>query len=278
MTPINNRNADDILLAKLKEILLKEERERIEAIANRLEEPAYLEEKISPIFEEQINELKRNFPKEYEATINQLIEQKIKDSQEDIVNIIYPMLGKMIKKYVTLQIQSFKDAADERIKNTFTVSTVIQKMKASFFGVKESDVILSTLIDYQIEEVYLIQKNSGLLLGTASRGTTIDRDVIAGMLTAIKAFVEDAFKREQEDLELIQYQTYKIILQSFPSSYLAVAINGSISNAQQNQLQDKILDFASENLKDVDEQVQSDNVQIISDRLYNIFIESNVKQ
>jgi len=272
MTPIKNRDAEEVRLEKLKEILLREEREKIKDIQNKVGDPAYLQEKISPIFEEQFNQLKQNFPEEYEAKVNQLIDEKLESSQEAIVNVIYPVLGKMIKKYVTLQIQSVKDVVDERIKNTFTAKTLIQRMKASVFGVKESDVIFSDLINYQVEEAFLNEKNSGLVVGTASRGTTMDKDVVAGMMTAIKAFGEDAFKKEKQDLSSINYDSYKIIFQNFHSYYLALVVSGSISSTQQNELGDKILDFGEEHLKEISSQDRDEYVDDISQKLHDMFI------
>jgi len=272
MTPINNRDAEEIRLERLKEILLREEREKIKDIQNKVADPAYLQEKITPIFEEQFYQLKQKFPEEYEAKVNQLIDEKLESSQEAIVNVIYPVLGKMIKKYVTLQIQSVKDVVDERIKNTFTVKTLFQRMKASVFGIKESDVIFSDLINYQVEEAFLIEKNSGLVVGTASRGTTMDKDVIAGMLTAIKAFGEDAFKKEAQEISSINYDSYKIILQSFHSYYLALVVSGSISSNQQNELGDKILDFGEAHLKEISSQDRDKYVGENSQKLHDKFI------
>jgi len=82
MTPHSEKNVDEIRLNKLKEILLKEERARIDGI------------------QKQLDVLKNEFPKEYEEVVNKLIQQKLKDSQDDIVNAIFPSVGKMIKKYI----------------------------------------------------------------------------------------------------------------------------------------------------------------------------------
>ena len=225
-------------------------------------------------FEEQFQQLKQNFPNEYEAAVNQLIEQKLKDSQEDILNVIYPALGKMIKKYVTLQIKTFKDAVDERVKNTFTVKTFMQKMKASIFGVDESDMIFSDLVNYQVDAAYIIEKHSGLLVGHASRETIIDEEVLGGMLTAIKGFVEDAFKKERQNLSGITYDSFQIFMQSAPSYYLALAISGPLSSAEESKLGDKFLDFADEHLKNINSQNRDEQVEQISEQLRRIFIEN----
>ncbi len=254
MTPHSEKNGDEILLRKLKEILLKEERERVDTI------------------QEQLDVLKNNLPEEYEVLINKLIEEKIKNSQDDIVNAIFPSIGKMIKKYINLQIETLKDSIDDKFKKAFTVKDLFRNVKSSIFGVKPSEEILTSLVDFQIEEVYLIQKNSGLLIGSASRETTIDQDVIAGMLTAIKAFVEDAFKREEEDLESIQYGTYKIILQNFHSYYIAMAVSGILSSNQKDQLGNRLLHFADTYLKDISSQPTETKVEEISKALKKEFL------
>jgi len=259
MIPIEDRE-DEVRLEKLRDILLVEDRKKVEDLKQNIED--------------QLLELKQSFPKVYEDTINKLIEKKLKDSQEEIVNIIYPVLGKMIKRYVTLQIKTFKDAVDDRIKNTFTVRTVMQKMKASIFGVEESDMIFSDIKNHQVEEAYIIEKHSGLLVGNASRGTTIDKDVLAGMLTAIKAFGEDALKVEQQDLSAISYDSYQIYLQSAYSYYVALVISGPISSNQENELEDEILDFAEKNLTNISSQNRDEQVAKMSEHLRRTFIQT----
>jgi len=271
MTPPNERQEEEFLLKKLKEILLKEENVRIDLLEKELEASA-IREKVLPLLEEQFRIFEKKFPKEYEAVVNKLIEDKIKNSQEMIVNALYPSLGKMIKKYVNSQVQGLKDSIDERVNKSFTPKAMFGKAKHYFFGIKESDIILRESVDYQVEEVYLIQKDSGLLIGNASTENTVDKDVIAGMLTAIKAFVEDAFKREQEDLESIQYGTYKIIIQSFYSYYIALAVKGTLSSPQRDQLGNKILDFADQHLKQIGLDVADEDKEKISELLKKTFL------
>lgn len=262
---------EDVSLKKLKDILLTDEKQRIDALEKKLEASA-LREKVLPLLEEQFRLFEQKFPKEYEIVVNKLVEEKIKNSQEEIVNALYPSLGKMIKKFVTLQIQTVKDSVDERVNSSFTPKGLIGKIKRSIFGIKESDDIFSNSLDYKIQEVYLIQKDSGLLIGHASKENTVDKDIIAGMLTAIKAFVEDAFKREQEDLESIQYGTYKIIIQSFYSYYIALAIKGSLSSNQQDKIGNKILDFAELHLKKIGLDIDTD-IDVLSEVLKKEFLD-----
>jgi hypothetical protein len=269
---------DKELLHQLKHILLKDDRQSIERLQETMDDPVLLSEKVGPIIEQRLAFFKENFPREYQVTINRIIESKLKASQEEILNVIYPVMGKMIKKYVNHQIQMVKDSIDESIKNTFSRKGFLWRLRTSLFGMKASDQVIHDLKDYKMEEIYVIQRNSGLLYGSASTENTIDQDVIAGMLTAIKSFVEDAFKREREDLEMIQYGTYKILLQNFFSYYIAIAISGTFSSSEQEELSNELLDFAEEHLKALPPEPNEVIFANVSNVLKKTFLETNIQE
>lgn len=52
----------------------------------------------------------------------------------------------------------------------------------------------------KVEEVYIISYELGLLLGSVFLVEMVDKDMIVGMLIVIKVFVEDVFKRIDEEL------------------------------------------------------------------------------
>ncbi len=272
MATISQKKPDKELLNQLQSILLKEDRVTIERLQETIDDPVLLSEKVSPIIEERMIFFKENFPKEFQVTVDKMIEKKLKASQEEILDLIYPVMGQMIKKYVNHQIQMVKDTIDDSIKNTFSGQGFLWRLKNSLFGMKVSDQVIHDLKNFHIEEIYLIQRNSGLLFGSASTENTIDQDVIAGMLTAIKSFVEDAFKRESEDLEMIEYGTYKILLQNFYSYYIAIAISGTMSSSEREDLGNELLNFATENLKTLPAEPDGETFKVISTALNKSFI------
>ncbi len=89
----------------------------------------------------------------------------------------------------------------------------------------------------------LIERGSGLLKASFSKTETIDEEMISGMLTAIKTFVEDAFNQKNQELELIEYELYNIHIQSFVNYYVAVVISGAYSLKAKDKVQDIIFDF-----------------------------------
>jgi hypothetical protein len=202
-----------------------------------------LEEKINPILEDHIEYLRKNFPKEYAQIVNKMVEQKIKSSQAEIVDAIYPVLGSMITKFINYKFQELKDSIDAQINGLKQNYNPVFWLRNRVLGVKDSDAILARIDVATVEEIFVIERDSGLLIGSATLYPSVNRDVVAGMLTAIKAFVEDAFQRDKEDLEMIQYGTYKIVIENFPNYYFAVAIKGSISTEEAGKLRGDIIDF-----------------------------------
>ena len=266
----NNRD-EELKLLQLKDILLSKDREKIKELKEIIETPEKLSQRVQPLIEEQLGLFREQFPKEYEGAVNKLIEEKLESSQEEILNVIYPVLGKMIKKFITHQFQMLKDGIDQRLRKTFSTKGFWNKVKSRVFGVNESEIILSDLDKPVIEEVYAIQRDSGLLMGIGSKQETIDQDVIAGMLTAIKSFLEDAFKKESQDLEMIEYGNYKLFIHNFPTFYVAVVMSGSMSTQEKGELSDQVLDFAEEVISDRQE-LNEKNFESISLALKKQFV------
>lgn len=263
---------DELMLSMLRDILLREDRSDIADIKDNFENNEKLAERISPIVEIHIESLKRKFPKEYRKQVDRIIERKLKASQDELLDLIYPVMGKMVRKYVNHQFLTLKEGLDERISSAFSFKGLKNRFKAMAFGVDNSDILLRDLDSTTVEEVYVIERDSGILLGHFSRNETIDRESIAGMLTAIKTFVEDAFRKEREELEMIDYGTHKIFIQSFHLYYVSVVLDGTVSTNQKDVLSKKILDFAEKEMKGIlSKGVTEEDSNLLSNSLAGYF-------
>lgn len=278
--PVRTSPNDEQLLLQLKDILLGKDRDDIAELQKTLNTPEELKKKVNPIFDEKIEDVKKNFPNEFGKLVDKAIEEKLEDSQRQILDVIYPVLGQMIRKYVTYQFQMLRDRLDEQVKNTFTIKNLIRRLKAKLFGIDETELILTDITAPVIEEIYIIQQDSGLLVGTYSRNNTIDQDMIAGMLTAIKSFVEDAFTQDQQKLEMINYGDYKLHIQQDLSSqyYAAVALSGPVSSREIYWLSAKLIDFAKNEMPKSVAVVNSTLTREVSNKLEGFFKDNVILQ
>jgi len=242
---------DNDKLKALKELLFADELEVSESIQKdviRLSEKIDIEEnfeaKVEPVIQRRLEDFIRTIPEKLGPTITETLKVQIKESQDEVVEALYPIMGKMIKRYVQKEIQLLSEKVNSKVNSTFSFEAIMRKFKAWFGGVKEEDLIVSQLADPQIEEIFIIEKYSGIMAGSYSKNKTLDQDMISGMLTAIKSFVEDAFTAGPQNLELIEYELYNIHIQNFKSFYIAVVLSGAVTSQYRSELEDRILNFA----------------------------------
>lgn len=256
-------------LNTLKDILLDEERfsrnelgERVDVLDEQLNNTDELRKKLKPILVDQVTYLRKNFPNLFGEVMVDSIKTQIRDSQDEMVDALYPIMGKMIKKYIAMEMRLLSERIDKQLKKTFSWSGWITRFRGWFGGVSEGDMVLRNLIKAEIEEIFVVQQNSGLLLGSYSIHNTLDKEMIAGMLTAIKSFVKDAFVFGKQELETIEYENYELIIKNLESFYIVVVASGVVDEAFKNDLDDVLLDFSEVVLKKYHREKDFDQIQM----------------
>ena len=241
-------NEQDDKLQLLREILLIDDREvasavnqRLEIITETIEKREKLTEKVDPIIELRLDQFVRDIPTTLGPVITQTLQAEIQNSKEQVVEALYPIMGKMIKRYVQNEIKKLSETINKKVNNTFSTAGISRKFRALFTGVKESDLILSEANPPLLNEIFVIEKGSGILLGNHSTTSTMDKDMISGMLTAIKSFVEDAFSGGNQNLEAIEYELYTIHIQNFYSYYIAAVVSGNYTRSFESKIENKLL-------------------------------------
>ncbi|MEM9886921.1 MAG: hypothetical protein AAF849_13595 [Bacteroidota bacterium] len=242
-------NDQEKAIEQIRSIILREDRSELQRIRATLENKEELSKRVSPILEERMAFLKQEFPTEFKSIVDELIEEKLKASQQEILDVIYPVVGKLIKKYIQHQFELLRENINRQMERSKTL-IFFWDNKANDTNVSPADQILNEIDLSIIHEVYVIQKESGLLLGTLSGSDLLDSDALAGMLTAIKLFVEDAFLQKNQNLETIGYENYQIFVYNSYTYYIAVAIEGSLSKHKFSKLEDTLMN-ASEDLRDI---------------------------
>lgn len=233
-------------LELLRNILLQEEKAHIERIYTMLESKEPLAEQVAPMIEEQLRAFEEHFPKSYQLAVDRLIMQRIGQSQGEILNIIYPVMGKMIRKYIAQQLRELRESMEEQLRNSF-VGRLHERWSGSTEE-QEGDRIIYQAIMPKVREAYVIEQHSGLLLGSASTQTVVDRDLVAGMLTAIKSFAVDAFRRGDTQLEMIAYAGHQILIHDSYTYFVALAVEGMLTAKEQADFSEQMYTFAAKEL------------------------------
>lgn len=252
---------------QLREILFGDELRQVETLVRELGDDARIAEQVRPILEQRIGELQAEFPERFGPVITatlktqitesqdevvnaiypiigKMIKKQVRESQDEVVDAIYPIVGKLIKKYVQFEIAKLSESIDHKMREMFSLRGLWRRLWNRAHGVGDGEAILTESMPPVLEEVLVIENDSGLLLTNYGLRGNTDGDVVAGMLTAIKAFAEDAFTASEQQLEYIEYETLKLYMQSFKSFYVVVAVSGVLDQGFRDRLNDAVFNFA----------------------------------
>ena len=254
-------------LIRLKEVLLHKELQELDELKKFVHQKNKLSEKVDPLIDDKIDQLKSNFKSELGSQVDEIIADKLRYSQEELVNILTPYFGKLINQFIKLRIKELQESIKEQINQKFSI---VKLLKSKLKGVKYEDEVLNNILQGEIVEVFVIQRHSGLLFAQASKKHSIDRDVVAGMFTAIKSFVEDAFDQKNKELELIEYQDNNILIHSLEYFFFVFVVSGDLSMKDRTDCQEKMFDFIQLHSKILSKKDVEENQQLSND-LFTFF-------
>lgn len=221
---------------------LQKQEQQIVFVEKEAKNPKYLQEQVHPIINNRIKELKTNFNDLFGEEVKNTVNAEIRNSQDEFIDAVYPIIGKLVRRYVSYQFELFTEAIEEQRKNAFSFQRWKYRFKR-WFGKGDETEIIEELLSPVIEEVYLIQKDSGLLLGCFSANNITDMDMVAGMFSAIKSSAEYVFSRQTEELRTIEYQNFKVIIHDYYKYYSATVIDGSTTPSFVQKLEMILNDF-----------------------------------
>jgi len=142
--------------------------------------------------------------------ISPAISEGISQNKEQMIDALYPIMGGMISKYVTQAIKEMMETINRKIESGLSLERYKRKLKAKLTGVSESELLLEESADAQLLALFIIHKESGLLIAEAHQEESKIDDVhmVASMASAIKDFINDWIAGHQETSKEVQILSY----------------------------------------------------------------------
>lgn len=176
-------------------------------------------------------------------SIESAIRQKVSEDPAQVIEILYPVIGQAVLRAVSEAIQDLARNVDARMRTTLTPDTALRRARGLASGVSNAEMVLREALPFEVTEVFVVHRETGLLLRHLSLDEQVapDRDLVSGMLTAIRDFAADAFgKSEGGDLASVDYGDRRILLEAGEFMYLAVVVVGVEPAGFRSQMRDLI--------------------------------------
>ncbi len=163
-------------------------------------------------------------------TVEQALTRSIENDPKRLANALYPVMGPAIRKSINEVLAQTLETFNQLLEQSLSPRSLLWRFDAWRTGHSYPEVVLLKTLLYQVEQVFLIHRESGLLLQhvVSPQAITRDPDMISGMLTAIRDFIHDSFAVGSDDaLNDLRLGDLNVLVEQGPYSVLAVVVRGN---------------------------------------------------
>ena len=220
---------------RLREILIGDERRSLGAAHSRIEE-----------LQDSQNDLAQRLPGALESLrsgsdtrrvadalvqpVELALGTAVKKNPQTLVDALFPIIGPLIRKAIAEALRTLVADLNSAVESSFTPRGLKWRIEAWRAGVPYAQIVLKHRLAYRIDHVFLIARESGLVLQHESAPDLpeLDADAIAGMLTALGDFVGDSVGGKSGDtLDSVRVGEYLVWVVQGPRANLACFMRGA---------------------------------------------------
>jgi outer membrane protein OmpA-like peptidoglycan-associated protein len=162
--------------------------------------------------------------------VEKALHTSVRNNPRVLLDILFPLIGPAIRKAIASALRSMIDSLNHSLDVSISLRGVKWRLEALRTAKPFAEVVLLHTLRYRVEQVFLIYRESGLLLlhVTAKAVTPQDGDLISGMLTAIQDFIRDSFGvHGHEGLATVQMGELTIWIEHGPQATVAAVVRGN---------------------------------------------------
>lgn len=218
-------------LDELRALLVRPEREAIDDLRRRLDAREVLRE-TAAVLPEAVAARARD-PRLVRA-LTPAVEHALLDSARrdprPLADALFPVLGPAIRTAIANALSTMVESMGRVLEQGLSWRALGWRVTAWRTGRSYAEVVLLHTLVYSVEQVFLIHRETGLLL----QHVALDRlagqsaDIVSGMLTAIRDFVSDSFGAGADDaVDVLRVGDRSIFVEQGPRALLAAVVRGT---------------------------------------------------
>ena len=163
------------------------------------------------------------------------IRNEIRNSRNEIVDALYPIMGRLASAYVLSVFRNFVEEANRRLESGLSGRYLRLRLKSLLTGTPYAELLLRESGEFRIQDVMLIDAGKGVLLerwqapGAPEQETPAEEESrhLSAMLAAINRFSTETPKARHQELRIIDVGASQLYLRSSAKCLFAVRATGS---------------------------------------------------
>jgi outer membrane protein OmpA-like peptidoglycan-associated protein len=218
---------------QLRTLLLAPEQTQLDELRDRLDNHVVQPRDVSQVLPEAIA-VRGERDQQLATVLTPYVENgfvaAVRKSPRAIVDAIAPIMGPAIRQAIARALQSMTQSFNQSLDESLSVRGLRWRVEAWRTGRPFAEVVLLHRLRYCVEQMFLIHRESGLLLHhVAAEGAVVqDQHVLSGMLTAIQNYAQDSFGASQDQtLDQFHVGEWTVWIEQGSQAYLAGVIRGT---------------------------------------------------
>lgn len=218
---------------ELRSILLAPEQEKLRRLTDRLDDPRHRAEDVSGVLPEAIA-LRARRDDRLMVSMRPVVSEAMRDSMrrdpKSFADALFPALGSAIRKAIAATLGEMVQSLNQVVEHTFSVRGLQWRLEAMRTSRPFAEIVLLRSLVYRVEQVFLVHRETGLLLQHVESGQAAvkDADMASAMLTAIRDFARDTFDAGNDDtLNSLNIGDLTVWIEQGPHAIVAAVIRGS---------------------------------------------------
>jgi OOP family OmpA-OmpF porin len=219
-------------LSELRELILGPEWERLREVRERIQNRTLRAADVAEVLPEALFVRARRDAQLRQAlqpVLEDAILASVRKNPKVLAEALFPMISRAIRRALATALQGMVESLNQIVETSFTWRSVRWRIEALRTGKPYGEIALLRSLLYKVEQVFLIHRQTGLLMqhAVADAAMVRDPDMVSAMLTAIQDFVRDSFGDGDEPLETMRVGEVSIWVQHGPQAILAGVVRGT---------------------------------------------------
>lgn len=233
-------------LDELRQIIVGDSSEQLKGLKDRIEDVEARTRDVAEVLAPAIDVNVKRDDRLIDALkhpVSEGLKQAIRLEPETYADILYPAIAPSIRAAISQAISSMMATINQTIESATSVDSLGVRLKAWRTGIPYPELLLQKSLLYRVEHLYLIDRDSGLLIAEngASEDGLLDSDAVSAMFSAIQSFVQDSFSGDERDrLTDFKVGSHNVWIAHGPEAMLACVVFGNAPESLKNQLYDTL--------------------------------------
>lgn len=173
-------------------------------------------------------------------TVESAIQASVEQDSKVLSEALFPVIGPATRKSIAAAIGNLLQSLNQTLEYSLSPQSFKWRLEARRTGKSFAEVVLLRTLVYRVEQVFLIHRETGLVLQhvVADTATAQDPDLVSAMLTALQDFVRDSFAVDAGgSLDTLELGDFTLWLEEGPHAVLACVIRGTAPQSLRAVLQ-----------------------------------------